>query len=72
MFACVCDFFVNGNNRRKASKPSLGVRGFWWVAFTAVIGVTVNQNAYFLQGLTCLLHPWLLPQPILFLPLYQY
>ncbi|KAF3574443.1 hypothetical protein F2Q69_00060430 [Brassica cretica] len=36
---------------RKASKPSLGVRGFWWVAFTAVIGVT---------GLTCLLHPWLL------------
>ncbi|KAL1203131.1 WAT1-related protein [Cardamine amara subsp. amara] len=32
---------------RKENKPSLGVRGFWWVAFTAVIGVSVNQNAYF-------------------------
>ena len=39
---------VNGNNdRRKPSKPSLGVRGFWWVAFTAILGVAVNQNAYF-------------------------
>ncbi|KAL0754444.1 hypothetical protein Bca101_092112 [Brassica carinata] len=69
LFICPISFFFTW---RKASKPSLGVRGFWWVAFTAVIGVTVNQNAYFLQGLTCLLHPWLLPQPILFLPLYQY
>ncbi|CAN8230227.1 unnamed protein product [Cochlearia groenlandica] len=32
---------------RKESKPSLGMRGFWWVALTAVIGVSVNQNAYF-------------------------
>ncbi|KAL0650904.1 hypothetical protein Bca4012_093595 [Brassica carinata] len=62
LFICPISFFFTW---RKASKPSLGVRGFWWVAFTAVIGVTVNQNAYFLQGLTCLLHPWLLPQPIL-------
>uniref|UniRef100_A0A1J3JPZ9 WAT1-related protein n=1 Tax=Noccaea caerulescens TaxID=107243 RepID=A0A1J3JPZ9_NOCCA len=31
----------------KESIPSLGVRGFWWVAFTAVFGVTVTQNAYF-------------------------
>ena len=29
MFVCVCDFFVNGNNRRKASKPSLEAFGGW-------------------------------------------
>lgn len=40
-------FHVNGKYRRKENKPSLGVRGFWWVALTAFIGVTVNQNAYF-------------------------
>ncbi|XP_010448038.1 PREDICTED: WAT1-related protein At4g28040-like isoform X3 [Camelina sativa] len=32
---------------KKENKPCLGVRGYWWVALTAVIGVTVNQNAYF-------------------------
>ncbi|XP_019088532.1 PREDICTED: WAT1-related protein At4g28040-like [Camelina sativa] len=31
----------------KENKPCLGARGCWWVALTAVIGVTVNQNAYF-------------------------
>ncbi|KAJ4880457.1 WAT1-related protein [Raphanus sativus] len=44
LFICPISFFFTW---RKASKPSLGVRGFWWVAFTAVVGVTVNQNAYF-------------------------
>ncbi|XP_019089624.1 PREDICTED: WAT1-related protein At4g28040-like isoform X1 [Camelina sativa] len=32
---------------KKENKPSLGLRGFWWVTLTAVFGVTVNQNAYF-------------------------
>ncbi|VVB15752.1 unnamed protein product [Arabis nemorensis] len=44
LFICPISFL---SAWRKESKPSLGVRGFWWVAFTAVIGVTVNQNAYF-------------------------
>ncbi|EOA16883.1 hypothetical protein CARUB_v10005119mg [Capsella rubella] len=44
LFICPISFF---SAWRKQDKPSLGVRGFWWVALTAVIGVTVNQNAYF-------------------------
>nr|VDD05292.1 unnamed protein product [Brassica rapa] len=44
LFICPISFFFTW---RKPSKPSLGVRGFWWVAFTAILGVAVNQNAYF-------------------------
>ncbi|KAL0726828.1 hypothetical protein Bca4012_022921 [Brassica carinata] len=44
LFICPISFF---SAWRKANKPSLGARGFWWVALTAVFGVTVNQNAYF-------------------------
>ncbi|KFK28880.1 hypothetical protein AALP_AA7G060000 [Arabis alpina] len=44
LFICPISFL---SAWRKENKPSLGVRGLWWVAFTAVIGVSVNQNAYF-------------------------
>ncbi|CAH8275095.1 unnamed protein product [Arabidopsis lyrata] len=44
LFICPISFI---SAWRKENKPSLGVRGFWWVALTAFIGVTVNQNAYF-------------------------
>ncbi|WZY69849.1 hypothetical protein YC2023_002089 [Brassica napus] len=44
LFICPISFFSAWS---KANKPSLGIRGFWWVALTAFFGVTVNQNAYF-------------------------
>ncbi|CAF2107390.1 unnamed protein product [Brassica napus] len=44
LFICPISFFFTW---RKASKPSLGVRGFWWVAFTAVIGVTESERLFF-------------------------
>ncbi|KAG2256488.1 hypothetical protein Bca52824_075782 [Brassica carinata] len=42
LFICPISFFFTW---RKASKPSLGVRGFWWVAFTAVIGIDLSSSS---------------------------